>query len=60
MTSAHDLVEARSNRSKLDEDGNPIYLPNGKVAKGPNFFPPDLASIIERAQNATQTDSSSR
>ena len=35
----------RSNMSKLGEDGRPIYREDGKVLKGPNYFPPDLAKI---------------
>jgi hypothetical protein len=31
----------RSNMSKLDELGNPIYE-DGKVMKGPNYFKPDF------------------
>lgn len=37
----------RSNMSKLDENGNPIYREDGKIMKGPNFSEPDLKSIIE-------------
>ena len=33
-----------SNLSKLDEQGEPIFRPDGKVLKGPNYQPPDLAS----------------
>ena len=36
----------RSNMSKLGEDGRPIYREDGKVLKGPNFFEPDLESIL--------------
>jgi len=35
----------RSNMSKLGEDGRPIYREDGKVLKGPNYSPPDLAKI---------------
>lgn len=38
----------RSNMSKLDADGKPIYREDGKVLKGPNFFEPDLKSIIDK------------
>ena len=31
-----------SNMSKLDENKQPIYNDNGKVMKGPNYFPPNL------------------
>lgn len=37
----------RSNKSKLGEDGKPIYREDGKVLKGPNFFKPDVAGIIK-------------
>ena len=37
----------RSNMSKLGEDGNPIYREDGKVLKGPNYFKPNIAAIIE-------------
>ena len=36
----------KSNMSKLDEDGNPIYRDDGKVLKGPNYKPPDLSDLI--------------
>ena len=36
----------RSNMSKLDESGNPIYREDGKVLKGPDFTEPDLESMI--------------
>tara|TARA_B100000941_G_scaffold4643_1_gene2982 strand:- start:51 stop:422 length:372 start_codon:yes stop_codon:yes gene_type:complete len=37
----------RSNMSKLDEDGKPIYNENGKVMKGPKYFEPNLKKFIE-------------
>ena len=36
----------RSNMSKLDENGKPIYSENGKVLKGPNYFKPDLSNFL--------------
>jgi predicted HAD superfamily Cof-like phosphohydrolase len=36
----------RSNMSKLGEDGKPVYREDGKVLKGPNYSPPDLAKIL--------------
>ena len=36
----------RSNMSKLDNDGNPIYREDGKVMKVPNYFKPDIKSIL--------------
>lgn len=38
----------RSNMSKLDENGQPIYREDGKVLKGPNYFKPKIASILEK------------
>lgn len=43
----HDEVQ-NSNMSKLGEDGKPLYRADGKVAKGPNFFEPNLKAIIEK------------
>jgi predicted HAD superfamily Cof-like phosphohydrolase len=36
----------RSNMSKLGADGNPIYREDGKVMKGPNYFKPNIESIL--------------
>ena len=36
----------RSNFSKFDEDGNPIYNEHGKVAKSTSYTPPDLTKFI--------------
>jgi len=41
----------RSNMSKLGEDGKPIRREDGKILKGPNYFKPDLASIVGAASN---------
>ena len=41
----------RSNMSKLGADGKPIYREDGKVLKGPNYFTPDLKSILENNQS---------
>ena len=35
-----------SNMSKLDEQGKPIFRPDGKVLKGPNYQLPDLMSCV--------------
>ena len=35
-----------SNMSKLGTDGKPLRDNNGKVAKGPNYIPPDIKSIL--------------
>lgn len=38
----------RSNMSKLDKDGNPIYREDGKVLKSDQYFKPDIASILDK------------
>ncbi len=37
----------RSNMSKLDADGNPIYREDGKVMKSEMYFRPNIKSILE-------------
>ncbi len=37
----------KSNMSKLDKDGKPIYNQAGKVMKGPNYFKPDLSKFVK-------------
>ncbi|MDV7187704.1 nucleoside triphosphate pyrophosphohydrolase family protein [Lutibacter sp. TH_r2] len=37
----------RSNMSKLGTDGKPIYREDGKVMKGPNYFKPNIESILK-------------
>ena len=39
----------KSNMSKADENGNPIFREDGKVLKGKNYFPPDIKSILIKA-----------
>ena len=36
----------KSNMSKLDVDGKPIYREDGKVLKGPNETPPNLYELM--------------
>jgi len=36
----------KSNMSKLDKDGKPIYREDGKVLKGPDYKPPDLSDLF--------------
>lgn len=36
----------RSNFSKFDENGKPIYDQNLKMTKGPNYFKPDLQPFV--------------
>ena len=38
----------RSNMSKLDENGQPIYREDGKVLKSALYFRPDIAAILEK------------
>lgn len=38
----------RSNMSKLGLDGKPVYREDGKIIKGPNYFPPDLRKFFRR------------
>jgi len=40
----------RSNMSKLGNDGKPVYREDGKVLKGPNFSPADIAHVFSKAQ----------
>ena len=37
----------RSNMSKLDSDGNPIYREDGKILKSSNYFRPDIQAVLE-------------
>jgi len=36
----------RANMSKLDADGRPVFDRNGKVAKSPEYCPPDVAGVL--------------
>ena len=38
----------KSNMSKLDEQGKPIFNGAGKVMKGPKYFKPNLAKFIKK------------
>lgn len=38
----------RSNMSKLDENGNPIYREDGKILKSKNYFLPDIKAVLEK------------
>ena len=37
----------KSNMSKLDNNGKPIFNENGKVMKGPNYFQPNLKKYLK-------------
>jgi predicted HAD superfamily Cof-like phosphohydrolase len=38
----------RSNMSKLDRNGNPIYREDGKVLKSDLYFKPDIQAILSK------------
>jgi hypothetical protein len=38
-----------SNMSKLGSDSLPILREDGKVLKGPNYFLPDISSILAKS-----------
>ena len=49
----HKIVEVfneiqRSNMSKLDINGKPVFREDGKILKGPNYFKPNIKEIIEK------------
>ena len=53
----HKIVEVfeeihRSNMSKLDEDGKPIYREDGKILKGKNYFLPDISGVLNKPSEA--------
>lgn len=40
-------VVHRSNMTKLDENGDPIYRDDGKILKGNNYEPPKIKELLE-------------
>jgi predicted HAD superfamily Cof-like phosphohydrolase len=38
----------RSNMSKLDAEGNPIFREDGKILKSEKYFRPDIKSILDK------------
>lgn len=38
----------RANMSKLGGDGQPMHREDGKILKGPNYKPPDIAMVLQR------------
>jgi predicted HAD superfamily Cof-like phosphohydrolase len=38
----------RSNMSKLDDEGKPIFREDGKIMKSKNYFKPNIRSILEK------------
>lgn len=41
----------RSNMSKLGADGKPVHREDGKILKGPNYSPPNLAPLVLDGRN---------
>jgi predicted HAD superfamily Cof-like phosphohydrolase len=37
----------KSNMSKLDDKGQPIFRADGKILKGTNYFQPDIKTILD-------------
>ena len=53
----HKIVEVfeeihRSNMSKLDESGQPVYRDDGKIMKSRRYFQPDIASVLYKENPA--------
>ncbi|MDZ4822008.1 MAG: nucleoside triphosphate pyrophosphohydrolase family protein [Flavobacteriales bacterium] len=44
----------RSNMSKLDENGKPIYREDGKVMKGAGYFRPDVKGVLSGKEIAVK------
>lgn len=42
-----------SNMSKLGRDGKPVYREDGKVMKGPDYFPPDMSRFVKSSNMST-------
>lgn len=42
----------RSNMSKLGPDGQPVRRADGKILKGPDYQPPDIAGVLNRHSRA--------
>ena len=41
----------RANWSKADKDGNPVFLPSGKIAKSELYVAPNLHKIVEKGSH---------
>lgn len=41
----------RSNMSKLDEDGKPIFREDGKILKGRDYFKPNIKDILDDSRS---------
>ena len=49
----HKIIEVfdeihRSNMSKLDENGKPIYREDGKIMKSSQYFLPNIKEVLEK------------
>ncbi|ARO12310.1 GNAT family N-acetyltransferase [Propionibacterium freudenreichii] len=42
----------RSNMSKMGADHHPVLRADGKVLKGPDYFPPDIAAVLARSMKS--------
>jgi predicted HAD superfamily Cof-like phosphohydrolase len=38
----------RSNMSKLDENGKPIFREDGKILKSDRYFKPDIKTVLDK------------
>ena len=41
----------RSNMSKLDENGNPIFREDGKILKSDSYFKPNIKDILDDSRS---------
>ena len=49
----------RANMSKLDRNGEPVLRADGKVVKGPDYRPPDIAAALDsRKHRSTRPEMS--
>lgn len=51
----HKIIEVfneihRSNLSKLDENGQPIFREDGKILKSNRYFKPDIKGVLEKEE----------
>jgi predicted HAD superfamily Cof-like phosphohydrolase len=42
----------RSNMSKLDAEGNPIFREDGKIMKSDRYFRPDIKAVLEKKKSS--------
>ena len=42
----------RANWSKADKDGNPVFLPSGKIGKSELYVAPNLHKIVEKEEDS--------